>query len=213
MSAVDAIQLRSFQDKLILGMAVVSQIVSKRRGFSLFRQRMALSDFLSEGKQSFPSRYIDIICKCAAVLEHKASLGQLTYEEKGFATLFGTDEEICELYDFVISDASWTRLFGNLFAHPRLDTFEELNDTVSRSVHNEELPVATHCVAAYMCLYPNEGANERAESARVARDKKKVKGLRSSAATKKRHNYIIKCLAYYRDVKGAASPASKAPMF
>lgn len=212
MSSVDAINLRSFLDRLILGMAVVGRIVASGQGVSLFRQRMSLSDFLWDGKK-FPSRFIDVLCRCAVTLEHKRRIGKLTTEEEGFATLFGSDKEICEVYDFVMSDASWTRLFGNLSAHPELEKFDKLHEMVTRSVHKEERPVATHCVAAFMCLYPDDGANKRAEMARISREKSKVWGFRSNTATEKRHTCILECLAYYRDVGEDEFPYSKPPMF
>ncbi len=115
---MDAVALRSFQDKLIIGMAFISRIIPSTAKTSTYEQNYALNEFLSAGRQSYPTRYIDLICLTAVVLEEKKKFGILTNDEKGFAELLASDEAICQVYDFALSDASWTRLSGNVSAHP-----------------------------------------------------------------------------------------------
>lgn len=97
-------------------MAVVAGIVTK--DVSLFDQKRQLGDFLHGGRSSFPSRYIDVICKCVVVLEQKGCHGSLTTEEQGFSQLFSSDVAICDVFDFAFSEASLARAFANLTVHP-----------------------------------------------------------------------------------------------
>ncbi len=194
---MDAIKLRSFQDNLIVGMAFIAHIIPSSAEDSPFMQKIALNDFLREGRPSYPTRYIDLICMCAVVLEQKKALGKLTEREEGFADLFTSNEAICEVYDFVMSDASWTRLFGNITAHPNVK-FMELNDMISRSVHREEQDVATSCAAALKMYSPDEETNKRVEMAAILSRKKKVRALRKNKVMSARHELVVGCLNYYR---------------
>lgn len=214
MSAIDAISLRNFQDRMILGMAVVAGIVPALPVNTLFQQKIALNEFLNGGRQSFPTRMIDVICKCTVVIKQKAKYGQLTDDEEGLWILLGSDENVCEAYDFIFSESSWTRLSGNLKAHPPVEPYDELKNIVSRSVVAEEHPVATQCVAAFKCLYPDASVLNRVELASIARETQKVKGLRSRKVTNIRYKRIIECLNYYRGGKNGKDFATmKKPMF